>query len=85
LKAINMRLEKLPGQIQKDIEYSNSINALQSTIEKEIAACRVPNEALEELRWNIEELRGSVFAQTLGTRAQVSEKRISKRLDELRR
>ena len=85
LKAINMRLEKLPGQIQKDIDYSNSINNLHAIIQKEIEASRVPNEALEELRWSIEELRVSLFAQTLGTKAPISEKRITKRIDELRR
>lgn len=85
LKAINMRLEKLPGLAQKDSEYALNINKLQSVIEKEIEASRVPNEALESLRWSIEELRVSVFAQTLGTRFPISEKRISKRLDELRR
>ena len=80
-----MRLEKLPGQIQRDIDYSQSINKLQSIIQKEIEASRVPNQGLEELRWSIEELRVSIFAQTLGTKAPVSEKRITKRLDELRR
>lgn len=85
LKAINMRLDKLPGQVQKDAEYSNSINELQCVIQKEIDTSRGPNQALVELRWSVEELRVSVFAQTLGTRSPISEKRIIKRLDELRR
>ena len=85
LKAITMRLEKLPGQVQKDAEYTININKLQDVIRKEIEASRVPNEALVNLRWSIEELRVSIFAQTLGTRFPISEKRITKRLDELRR
>lgn len=85
LKAINMRLEKLPGQALKDAEYSNTINRLKDTVKKEAEAFRATNDALESLRWSIEELRVSVFAQTLGTRFPVSEKRITKRLDELRR
>lgn len=85
LKAISMRLEKLPGQVQKDLEYTNNINRLQNTIQKEIEAIRDPNDALESLCWSIEELRVSIFAQILGTRYPVSEKRITKQLDELQR
>ena len=85
LKAINIRLEKLPGQAQKDLEYTNSINMLENIIRKEIEESRVPSEALDSLRWSVEELRVSLFAQSLGTRYPISEKRISKRLEELRR
>jgi ATP-dependent helicase HrpA len=40
-----------------------------------------PNDALDEIRWMIEELRLSYFAQTVGTRYSVSDKRIYKALD----
>jgi ATP-dependent helicase HrpA len=36
----------------------------------------VPDEAVIEIAWMIEELRVSLFAQTLGTPRAVSEKRI---------
>jgi ATP-dependent helicase HrpA len=36
-----------------------------------------------EIRWMIEELRVSFFAQTLGTRFPVSEKRIYRAIDDL--
>jgi ATP-dependent helicase HrpA len=42
----------------------------------------VPTE-VTEIRWMIEELRVSFFAQTLGTRYPVSEKRIYRAIDDL--
>ena len=42
-----------------------------------------PDPALVEVRWTIEELRVSYFAQTLGTPYPVSEKRIWRAIDEL--
>jgi ATP-dependent helicase HrpA len=41
-------------------------------------------EEVEEVGWMIEELRVSLWAQTLGTAFPVSEKRIEKALDALR-
>jgi ATP-dependent helicase HrpA len=40
-------------------------------------------EDLRQIRWMIEELRVSYFAQTLGTPYPVSEKRISPAMDQL--
>jgi ATP-dependent helicase HrpA len=37
------------------------------------------------LRWDLEELRVSLFAQELGTRGPVSTKRVARQLEELRR
>jgi ATP-dependent helicase HrpA len=42
------------------------------------------DDALVELRWAIEDLRVSVFAQELGTRAPISIKRVQRMLDALR-
>ena len=38
---------------------------------------------MREIRWMIEELRVSFFAQTLGTPTPVSEKRIRKAMEQL--
>ena len=38
---------------------------------------------MQALRWMLQELRVSLFAQTLGTAHPVSEKRIYKAMDEL--
>ena len=37
------------------------------------------------LRWDLEELRVSLFAQELGTRGGVSPKKLAQRLSQLRR
>ena len=41
---------------------------------------RYADESLQELRWMIEELRVSLFAQQLGTRQSVSPKKVEQRL-----
>lgn len=84
LKAINLRLEKLPSQLEKDREYSNNINQLHNSIKQEINISKSSKIPLFELRWALEELRVSLFAQTLGTKFTVSEQRIRKRLEALR-
>jgi len=43
-----------------------------------------PGPELTRIRWMIEELRVSYFAQTLGTAYPVSDKRIYRVMDELR-
>jgi ATP-dependent helicase HrpA len=47
------------------------------------AAERPPPEALERLRWDLEELRVSYFAQQLGTAYPVSEQRIRRAVAQL--
>jgi ATP-dependent helicase HrpA len=42
-----------------------------------------PGEGLQEIRWMIEELRVSLFAQTLGTPYPVSDKRIYRAMDQV--
>jgi ATP-dependent helicase HrpA len=42
---------------------------------------RPPGEALDEIRWMLEELRVGLFAQTLGTPRPISEKRILRAMD----
>ncbi|WP_431812679.1 ATP-dependent RNA helicase HrpA [Kocuria sp. cx-455] len=83
VKAINARLDKLSGHIQRD-----SVNmVLIQDIEQDYRGARaavpptapVP-EALTRVRWDLEELRVSLFAQELGTARTVSEKRVRKAL-----
>ncbi len=84
LKAIIMRLEKLPRQGAKDSEYTRAINHLENRVEKGLSH-NPDHSALIELRWYVEELRVSLFAQTLGTRLPMSIKRLEKKIDELSR
>ena len=85
VKAVNLRLDKLSGHIQRD-----SVNmVLVQDIEQDYRGARaaVPStspvpEALTRVRWDLEELRVSLFAQELGTARTVSEKRVRKALRE---
>ncbi|CAM3324126.1 ATP-dependent RNA helicase HrpA [Pseudomonas floridensis] len=81
LKAIEMRLEKLPGQVQKDRVWSIELAGLwaqyQARADKHSQEGKRDPE-LAVYRWWMEEYRVSLFAQQLGTRMPVSDKRLSK-------
>ncbi len=79
LEAIIQRLEKLRGHYQRDKQLSLGLNALSEPLYaqwqgNQDAASR--SELLLEFRWLLEEFRVSLFAQALGTRQPVSEKRL---------
>lgn len=79
LKAIQMRIDKLAsGGLPKDRKIRQPIaDAIQAYEDSEShCTSQVQREQRERLRWLIEEFRVSVFAQTLGTKEKVSEKRI---------
>ncbi len=79
LKAIDNRLDKLPADPTRDRLQMQSINKVEQALEAQLA--KVPKlssvpEELREARWMIEEYRVSCFAQILGTKYPISEKRI---------
>ncbi|MBI2313409.1 MAG: ATP-dependent RNA helicase HrpA [Betaproteobacteria bacterium] len=81
LKAMQRRLEKLPGAVERDQRHTAEINALWKQYEQRLdrhrkAGRRDPR--LEEFRWQLEELRVSLFAQELKTPYPVSVKRLQK-------
>jgi len=82
LKAILLRLEKAPGQIQKDKIWTAEIEGLwnqwQQRAQKDGPAALFANEGLVSYRWMLEEYRVSLFAQSLKTLMPVSEKRLKK-------
>ena len=82
LKAISLRLEKAPSQIQKDKVWTADVDSLwqpwQQRLEKEGEAAISANDNLVLYRWMLEEYRVSLFAQTLKTLMPVSEKRLKK-------
>jgi ATP-dependent helicase HrpA len=60
----------------------NTIHALEANLERLQTA--LPNEPrLIDVAWLIQELRVSLFAQVLGTREKVSEKRIRNLMREI--
>jgi ATP-dependent RNA helicase HrpA len=82
LQGIARRLEKLPERPDRDTDWMRSVHNVQ----REYVQLRdrvPPSEELRAIRWMIEELRVSYFAQTLGTPYPVSEKRIWRAMDAL--
>jgi len=81
LKAIEMRLEKLPGQVQKDRVWSTELAGLWAQYQARASKHGQEGKRDDELvayRWWLEEYRVSLFAQQLGTKMAVSDKRLSK-------
>ena len=85
LAGIERRLEKLPTNIQRDSLNMAVVQGLEDDYDDAVAAL-LPGAgtppALTEVRWMIEELRISFFAQELGTARSVSEKRIRTALNQ---
>jgi ATP-dependent helicase HrpA len=81
LKAISRRLEKLPGNLERDSRWTAAIRALWQDYQKRLEKHRkegIRDPELEKFRWMIEELRVSLFAQELKTPYPVSIKRLQK-------
>lgn len=79
LQAIEKRLEKLPGNVQRDGLNMAIVQALEDDYDDAVSALlpgRRAGAELTRVRWMIEELRVSLFAVELGTAHSVSEKRI---------
>ncbi|WP_431679811.1 ATP-dependent RNA helicase HrpA [Kitasatospora sp. KL5] len=84
LLAVDRRLEALPDHPQRDAQNLLKVQAVQQAYGELLArvpAGREPSPEVRAIRWMIEELRVSFFAQGLGTPAPVSEKRILKAMD----
>ncbi|MFK0005735.1 ATP-dependent RNA helicase HrpA [Paenarthrobacter sp. NPDC090520] len=79
LQAMEKRLEKLPGNVQRDGLSMAAIQGLEDDYDDAVSALlpgRRIGPDLTRVRWMIEELRVSLFAVELGTAYSVSEKRI---------
>jgi ATP-dependent helicase HrpA len=74
VRAMLQRLDRLPGDLHRDAERMESVALATAAWRR--ARDRRPDPALDELRWMLEELRVSYFAQSLGTPYPVSEKRV---------
>ncbi|MFI7282999.1 ATP-dependent RNA helicase HrpA [Micromonospora chersina] len=85
LTAIERRLDRLPGNPQRDKQQQDRIAVVQKEYQDLLAAlppARRQSTAARQIRWMIEELRVNVFAQALGTPYPVSEQRIYRAMDE---
>ncbi|MBN7120591.1 ATP-dependent RNA helicase HrpA [Erwinia billingiae] len=86
LTAMERRLEKMPIDPHSDRARMLKIEKIQqawSTWYNKLPAVRREDEDVKDVRWMIEELRVSYFAQQLGTPYPVSEKRIQQAMDEI--
>ncbi|GAA1772470.1 ATP-dependent RNA helicase HrpA [Luedemannella helvata] len=86
LRAILQRLEKLPANPARDDQLADDVARVQEEYDAllaEVSAARAAEPDIVAIRWMIEELRVSYFAQTLGTAYPISEKRIFKALDQI--
>jgi ATP-dependent helicase HrpA len=81
LRAVEHRLDKLPDNPNRDRQLMTQIEGVQQAHQR-LLERRPPVEGTERIRWMIEELRVSLFAQQLGTPYPISEKRIHKALGE---
>ncbi|TDB73760.1 ATP-dependent RNA helicase HrpA [Micromonospora sp. KC723] len=85
LTAIDRRLDRLPGNPQRDRQQQDRIAAVRKEYADMLAALppgKRNSAAVRQIRWMIEELRVNVFAQALGTPYPVSEQRIYRAMDE---
>jgi ATP-dependent helicase HrpA len=86
LRAASRRLETLPQQPGRDRDWMLRVRDVAEAYRELLASApagRPLPEAATEIRWMIEELRVSFFAQNVGTRYSVSEKRIHRAIDDL--
>jgi ATP-dependent helicase HrpA len=79
LQAISLRLEKAPADVRRDADRMEIVHRVTGGYESVLAELS-PGERrrddVQAVRWMIEELRVSLFAQTLGAAIPVSEQRI---------
>ncbi|MFD9939861.1 ATP-dependent RNA helicase HrpA [Nonomuraea sp. NPDC059023] len=86
LRALERRLTKLPEEPWRDEEWMDRVHKVEDDYQDlldRLAPARRTDPDVREIRWMIEELRVSFFAQTLGTPTPVSEKRIAKAMEKL--
>ncbi len=84
LKAAAVRLAKFSVDPERDARHALEISALWKLYEGRAAEMRkagASEPALEDFRWQIEELRVSLFAQELRTPQPISVKRLKKSWD----
>ncbi|WP_182906734.1 ATP-dependent RNA helicase HrpA [Microbispora sp. H13382] len=85
LRAVERRLDKLPDDPHRDREWMHRVHDVEDEY-RDLLDRLKPDErdakAVRDIRWMIEELRVSFFAQQLGTPTPVSDKRIRKAMQQ---
>jgi ATP-dependent helicase HrpA len=86
LAAANHRLDRLAGDVARDGARMARVHAVQAELDAFVAGLppgRRESDEVRQLRWMVEELRVSLFAQSLGTPYPISEQRIYRAMDQL--
>ncbi|MBF5082794.1 ATP-dependent RNA helicase HrpA [Quadrisphaera sp. INWT6] len=89
LQALLRRLEVLssPQAVQRDRDRTGVVQRLEADLERAVAALPSARRTAREVRavrWMLQELRVSLFAQTVGASGPVSEKRVAAAISALR-
>ena len=87
MKALRTRLERLSGQYPKDQKYTQLLQSLSQPVFQAAGECAgllTRCDEARDYRWMLEEFRVSLFAQNLGTRLAVSEKRLGEKWQAVR-
>jgi ATP-dependent helicase HrpA len=86
LQGIERRLDKLAENPNRDREWTARVEAVREAYRDLVLSlppARRQGADVRQIRWMIEELRVSLFAQSLKTAYPVSEQRIYKAMDQL--
>ena len=86
LKAIVIRAERAMLDPMKDRQKAEQVQPFQDAVDELIDSDLTgeKRDAVQALRWMVEEFRVSVFAQELGTAQKVSPKRLYDKLEQVR-
>ncbi|MDT4942637.1 MAG: ATP-dependent helicase HrpA, partial [Pseudonocardiales bacterium] len=85
--AIGRRLDRLPRDVDTDRARMARVRVVQQAYDELIRALppgRAAEDDVQTIRWQIEELRVSLWAQQLGTPRPISEQRIFRTIDAIR-
>ncbi|HZI97424.1 MAG TPA: DUF3418 domain-containing protein, partial [Actinomycetales bacterium] len=88
LRGVDVRLERLTGDVVRDRDATGVVQRLAeeyARVVSSLPASRRLDDDVVHVRWMLEELRLSLFAQTVKTAYPVSDKRIRKALAALPR
>ena len=86
MQAIEKRLEKLAIDPHRDRAQMLKVDSVQQAWQQwfnKLPPARREDDDVKEIRWMIEELRVSYFAQQLGTPSLISDKRILQAMDQI--
>ena len=86
LRAVEVRLERLPRDPARDRMHTQVVQRLEREYDEVVRGlppARRGEEAVRHVRWMLEELRVQLFAPTMRTAFPVSEKRILRAMDDL--